>query len=127
MSALKVCVKEGWLPVEAMTTATILETVSKWYRIMSARTIFEGLRKIDPSGKSRERLIFLKEEFIPLLQQLVPINSAKLFLPAMASALICTKAVLTVYEEQVEKGIKICGFNFKMLFKYQSGLILINK
>jgi hypothetical protein len=104
VSALKVCVVKGWLPEEAMTTACLIESVTKWYTILSARTKFDGLWKNDTTGKTEERLHYLSLEFIPLFQQIVPINSSKLWLPAMSSVLISTKAVLTVYDIYVEKG-----------------------
>jgi hypothetical protein len=104
-SAIRVCVSKGWLPEVALTAACIIETVSQWYRIMSARTKFEGLMKKDPSGKTQERIDFLNLEFIPLFQQLVPMNSSTTFLPAMKSVLISTTGVLTVYEEHVLNGI----------------------
>lgn len=71
---------------------------------MTARSKFEGLAKEDESGKTQERLSFLSDEFIPLFQQLMPINSSTTFLPAMKSVLISTQGVLTVFKENVLNG-----------------------
>lgn len=105
-SALRVSVAKGWLPQDALASAQLIETVASWYQIVTARTKCEGLQKVDPTGRTEVRLKFLADEFIPLLQQIVPVQQTRsALLPAQVSVLICTKAVLTVFEDHVLKGI----------------------
>lgn len=64
----------------------------------------DGLWKDDKTGKTQNKLEFLTTEFIPLMRQMVPVNSSKTWLPAMTSTLICTEALLTLYDVYVAKG-----------------------
>jgi len=119
VAAIRTCVAKGWMPKEALATAAYLETVTRWYSIMSARTMSEGLWKEDQTGRSQAKLQFLREELIPLVQQLKPMNSSKNWLPAMSSILICTEALLTLYDTYVTNGE---GINFSLTFISNIGI-----
>lgn len=104
MAAMKTCVEKGWMSREALPTAAYIETITEWFCIMSARRMSEGLWKNDRTGKSQRKLQFLEQEFVPLIREMLPMNSSKKWLPAMTSALICTEAVLKIYDIYVAKG-----------------------
>lgn len=104
VAALRTCVEKDWMPREALPTAAFIETITEWHTIMSARKMSEGLWKNDKTGKTQKKINLLRNEFMPLIRDLVPLNSTKTWLPAMTSALICTEAVLTVYEIYVVQG-----------------------
>jgi hypothetical protein len=91
---------------DALATAAFIDTMTEWYEIISSRKMSDALWKEDKTGNTRKKVEFLSEEIIPLIQQLVPVNSTKTWLPAMSSILICTKAVLTVYDIYVINGKK---------------------
>jgi len=90
---------------EALATAQFVETMSEWYSIMSARTTNKALWKDDKFDGTSNRLDFLENEFIPLIQKITILDGPSSIFQAQINVLICTKAALTVYDLYVKRGM----------------------
>jgi hypothetical protein len=88
----------------ALTTAKYFETLTIWYEIMSSRSMWDALKKDKSIGYTAEKLDFLENIFIPLIQQQVPVHDKIKWLPSQSSVLLCTQAVLDLYDIYVANG-----------------------
>lgn len=112
-AALRFLVQRGDLPQEALTTAWFIETIYRWFKVLTSRTTKLGISKLNDQ-KYEDSLIFLKDMVTLFTDLKIGSPSKHVWKPVQTGIILVCKVALELQHYYLNEK----GFFFVLLSRF---------